>query len=109
MSKQANSKLIGAFVIGAIALFLAGLMVLGGGQLFTKRETYVIYFPGSVNGLKVGAAVNFRGVTIGEVTDVRAVYNAADETHADSGHDRGRVRSHRGRGRGRGGRTTGFP
>ena len=80
MSKQANPKLIGAFVIGAIGLFLAGLMVLGGGQLFTKRESYVIYFPGSVNGLKVGATVNFRGVTIGEVTDVRAVYNTADET-----------------------------
>jgi paraquat-inducible protein B len=80
MSKQANPKLIGAFVIGAIALFLVGLMVLGGSQLFTVRNTYVIYFPGSVNGLKVGAAVNFRGVTIGEVTDVRAVYNVADET-----------------------------
>ena len=80
MSKQSNPKLIGAFVIGAIALVVTGLMVLGGTQLFTKKETYVIYFPGSINGLKVGAAVNLRGVTIGQVTDIRAVYNAADET-----------------------------
>ncbi|MDH3662277.1 MAG: MlaD family protein [Alphaproteobacteria bacterium] len=80
MSKPANPKVIGAFVIGAIALVLVGLTLLGGGQLFAVRESYVIYFPGSVNGLKVGAAVNFRGVAIGEVTDVRAVYNLADET-----------------------------
>ncbi|MGI9492462.1 MAG: MlaD family protein [Geminicoccaceae bacterium] len=80
MSKQANPKVIGAFVVGAVALLVAGLMVLGGGQLFTHRESYVIYFPGSVDGLKEGAAVNFRGVTVGEVTNIRAVYNAADET-----------------------------
>ena len=78
MSKQASPTVIGAFVVGAIVLVVAGLLVFGGGQFFADRLTWVSYFPGSVKGLRVGAPVNFRGVRIGEVTRIQVLYDERD-------------------------------
>jgi paraquat-inducible protein B len=78
MSKQASPTLIGAFVVGAIALVVVGLLVFGGGTFFADRVTWVTYFPGSVKGLRVGAPVNFRGVRIGEVTRIQVLYDEKD-------------------------------
>jgi paraquat-inducible protein B len=78
MSKQASPTLIGAFVVGAIALVVVGLLVFGGGRFFADRLTWVTYFPGSVKGLRVGAPVNFRGVRIGEVTRIQVLYDEQD-------------------------------
>lgn len=78
MSRQASPTLIGAFVIGALALVVVGLLVFGGGRFFADRETWVTYFPGSVKGLRVGAPVDFRGVTIGEVTRISILYDDQD-------------------------------
>jgi paraquat-inducible protein B len=46
-------------------------MVFGSGRFFHPRYEFVCFFRGSLNGLKVGAAVKFRGVQIGSVTAVR--------------------------------------
>lgn len=78
MSKQASPTVVGAFVVGAIALVVAGLLLFGGGRFFTERVAWVTYFPGSVKGLRVGAPVNFRGVTIGEVTRIQVLYDDQD-------------------------------
>jgi paraquat-inducible protein B len=74
MSK-ANPAVIGGFVIGAIALVVIGLLVFGGANWFATRNKYVAYFPGSVKGLQVGAPVDFRGVSIGRVTDIKVLFN----------------------------------
>jgi paraquat-inducible protein B len=74
MSQPANPKLIGIFVLSAIALIVAGLLVLGGGTLFQKRTPVVMFFQGSVTGLNVGSPVNFRGVRVGQVTNVYIRY-----------------------------------
>jgi paraquat-inducible protein B len=74
MSK-ANPAVIGGFVIGAIALIVIGLLVFGGANWFGERNKYVAYFPGSVKGLRVGAPVDFRGVTIGQVTEITVLLN----------------------------------
>ena len=71
MSKQANKTLIGAFVVGAVALAVAGVAIFGSGKLFTKVNKYVLYFDGSIKGLSIGAPVIFKGVKIGSVTDIR--------------------------------------
>ena len=74
MGKKTNPALIGAFVVGAIALVVVAVVVWGKGQLFETSQLYVAYFKGSVNGLTKGAPVKFRGVQIGEVTDIRLRY-----------------------------------
>lgn len=79
MSKGASPTLIGAFVIGAIALAVAGLIVLGGGKFFTRQVPVVFYFDGSVAGLSAGAPITFRGVRVGQVTEVFLRYDPSDE------------------------------
>ena len=78
MSKQVNKTLVGGFVVGAIALLVAAIVIFGGGKFFRNTRTYVLYFDGSVKGLAVGAPVNFKGVPIGVVTDVRLQFNSKD-------------------------------
>ena len=71
MSKQANKTAIGMFVVGAVVLAVAAIIVFGSGKFFVKTDFYVVYLPGSVKGLRIGAPVMFRGVQIGEVTKIR--------------------------------------
>jgi len=71
VGRRASPALIGAFVLGAIALAVIGITIFGSGRLFKKTSTFVMYFPGSVDGLNVGAPVKFKGVEIGSVTQIR--------------------------------------
>ena len=80
MSKPANKRLIGVFVLGAIALLVIAVVVLGSGKFFRKTFKAVCFFEGSVGGLNVGAPVVFNGVRIGEVTDVVLRYDTRDLT-----------------------------
>ncbi|MCL5022470.1 MAG: MlaD family protein [Nitrospirae bacterium] len=80
MSKKASKSLIGAFVLGAIALVIAGVVIFGSGRFFKKTYRYVLFFEGSVKGLNVGAPVIFRGVKVGRVTDIRLRLNLKDLT-----------------------------
>jgi paraquat-inducible protein B len=70
MSKQANKTVIGIFVVGAIALAIAAVLILGSGKVFKQTFSAVCYFEGSVGGLNIGAPVVFKGVKIGSVTNV---------------------------------------
>jgi paraquat-inducible protein B len=80
MRNKANPRLIGLFVLGAIALFALTLVVFGGGLLNRQDQPVVVYFEGSVNGLYVGAPVNFRGVRVGSVSDIELVIDSSDLT-----------------------------
>lgn len=79
MSSKANPAIIGLFVVLAIAVALAAVVVLGSGQFFHKTTQAVLYFKGSVAGLDEGAPVEFSGVRLGSVTDVRMVYDATQD------------------------------
>ncbi len=80
MSKPVNKTLIGAFVLGAVALTVVSLMIFGSGKFFAPTKKFVMFFEGSVKGLNVGSPVIFRGVKIGEVTDIKLNFNPKDMT-----------------------------
>jgi paraquat-inducible protein B len=62
-----NALLIGAFVIAALAMIVVGVLWLSGNSLFKKQQEAMIFYKGNASGLYVGAPVDFRGVTIGQV------------------------------------------
>jgi paraquat-inducible protein B len=86
MGKRISPTLVGAFVLGAITLAVAAIIVLGSGRIFLRPHLFALYFSSDVNGLKVGAPVKFRGVEIGSVNSIllsvgtpnRKVANAGD-------------------------------
>lgn len=60
---------VGMFVIGGVIALLAVIFFLSGSALHPGTP-YETYFAESVQGLDVGTAVKFRGVTIGKITDI---------------------------------------
>ncbi len=80
MSRQANPTVIGGFVLGALVLVVVAIVVFGSGAWLKERVLMVTYFPGSVQGLSVGAQVQFQGVQVGQVTAIGLDYVIADNT-----------------------------
>ena len=70
MSKKSNPAVIGAFVIGAVALLALAVALFGGGELFKKRINYVAFFDEQTKGLRVGSNVILNGVRIGYVSEI---------------------------------------
>jgi ABC-type transporter Mla subunit MlaD len=62
---------IGLFVLGAGGLFVALLGFVASSGLSTERAVYHILFAENVKGMVVGSRVNFQGVPIGVVGDIR--------------------------------------
>lgn len=93
MAEQANKTLIGAFILGGVALFVAGLVLFGSGRFFQKSDRYVLFFEDSLKGLDEGAPVMFQGVKIGSVTDTqveidRASLDIRTPVHIEIDHQR---------------------
>jgi paraquat-inducible protein B len=78
MSARANPTTIGAFIVSAVALAVAGLIVLGGLDIFKRELPFVMFFGGDLGGLDVGAPVQIRGVRIGTVTKIRLFANSTN-------------------------------
>ncbi len=68
--QAAKPTIVGAFVLGAIALAVGAILFFGGTRVFEHTIRAVIFFQGSVAGLDVGAPVTFRGVRVGSVQRV---------------------------------------
>jgi paraquat-inducible protein B len=66
----ARPAVVGAFVLGGLALAVAAILFFGGTRLFAPTTRAVIFFEGSVAGLDIGAPVTFRGVRVGSVQHV---------------------------------------
>lgn len=71
MNKKISPAVIGAFVLGAVALIIVAVLIFGSGRLFRQTREFVLYFDDSVNGLRIGAPVKIKGVTVGSVQDIR--------------------------------------
>lgn len=68
---KASPKLVGAFVLAAVALLVTGIVLFASGSFFTTTYDFIVFFDGNVSGLSAGAPVKFRGVEIGAVREVR--------------------------------------
>lgn len=80
MSRQISATAIGTFVIGAITLTVIAVLLFTSGKFFAGSYPLVAVFPGNVQGLRVGAAVQMRGVRIGSVTDIEVLLDATNNT-----------------------------
>jgi paraquat-inducible protein B len=80
MSIRANPTAIGAFLIGAVVLTVAGTVTLASATWFESRATFASFFEESVNGLERGAPVKFQGVPVGNVTQILIQIDERDRT-----------------------------
>ncbi|ANU66811.1 MlaD family protein [Turicimonas muris] len=67
-----NTKLfrLGLFVIAAILLIIAAVVILVGPSLTKPKTIAETYFKYSISGLEVGSPVKFRGIQVGEVKEI---------------------------------------
>lgn len=72
MSNNSNPNYfrLGVFVLAAIGVLVAVILIFGSGKFFKKSFYLETYIKQSVTGLDSGAAVRFRGVKIGQVTSI---------------------------------------
>ncbi len=70
MSNNTNPNYfrLGIFVLAAIGVLLAVVLIFGSGKFFMKSFYVETYIKQSVTGLDTGAAVRFRGVKVGQVS-----------------------------------------
>jgi ABC-type transporter Mla subunit MlaD len=61
---------LGIFVISGAVLILGGVMALGAASLFQRTVNATTIITESVNGLDVGSAVKYQGVTVGKVSSI---------------------------------------
>jgi len=80
--RRANPLFIGAFVVGAIAVLAVALIALPGRHWFKQPQRVVMFFSGSVFGLQKGAPVVFRGVRVGDVTEISVRYDGKTDAFA---------------------------
>ena len=80
MAKQASKMMIGIFLIIALFLLAASLVVFGSGKFFTKTQKFVLYFNEPVKGLDVGSPVLFQGVAVGSVKSIDIIADPANLT-----------------------------
>lgn len=80
MSAPTNHWKLGLFVVVGSVCTAAFLLWLGTASFRKKTVHYVSFFDESVNGLEVGSKVAFRGVAIGNVSDINI---APDRRHVE--------------------------
>lgn len=71
METRASYILVGTFVLSLVAAAVVIVVWLAKVQFDVAPTRYVIRFTGDVTGLNVGSAVRYRGVPVGNVTDMR--------------------------------------
>lgn len=84
MAKPANSLYlrVGMLVLAGIALAIGFIIYLTAGQFGSKADYFETYVGESIVGLDIGAAVRYRGVQIGRVTEVSLAAAAYDVPEA---------------------------
>ncbi|MEW6269290.1 MAG: MlaD family protein [Thermodesulfobacteriota bacterium] len=71
MKRRVSPTLIGAFVVGAVALAVGAIVLIGSMAWFSTIYRFVLYFDDSVDGLVLGAPVKLKGVQVGQVEQIK--------------------------------------
>lgn len=79
MPRRFEAKVVGAFVLAAIALGVLVAVYLGAGRILQRRVRFVAVFSEDLAGLEVDAPVKFRGVPVGRVTSIHLSMGSATE------------------------------
>lgn len=70
MSNSSSKLKAGAFIVSGILLLLAMLFFLGLSDIFVHKVKVITCFQESVQGLSVGSPVKYRGVQVGNVSEI---------------------------------------
>jgi phospholipid/cholesterol/gamma-HCH transport system substrate-binding protein len=71
METRAHYVAVGAFVLAVIVIGFVAVLSLGRVEFAQDFQRYYIFFKGSVTGLGKGSLVQYNGITVGRVLDVR--------------------------------------
>jgi phospholipid/cholesterol/gamma-HCH transport system substrate-binding protein len=71
METRAHFVAVGAFVLAVIVLGFVAALSLGRVEFAQELKRYYVFFKGSVTGLSKGSLVQYNGITVGRVVDVR--------------------------------------
>jgi len=74
MTSRASYFRIGLFVLGAIAIAVVFAVAFGAGRWLRPKMVMETYFNESVQGIDVGTAIKYRGVTVGQVGRIGFTY-----------------------------------
>src|SRR6201993_4244392 len=71
METRAHYVAVGAFVLAVILLAFVTVLWLGRSEFSEQAKRYYIFFRGSVAGLNKGSQVQYNGIPVGRVVDIR--------------------------------------
>src|SRR6201997_2488594 len=71
METRAHYVAVGTFVLAVIFLGFVAVLWLGRAEFGQQAKRYYIYFSGSVAGLNKGSQVQYNGIPVGRVVDIR--------------------------------------
>jgi phospholipid/cholesterol/gamma-HCH transport system substrate-binding protein len=71
METRAHYVAVGAFVLAVILLAFVAILWLGSSEFSQEAKRYYIFFRGSVAGLNKGSQVQYNGIPVGRVIDIR--------------------------------------
>ncbi len=71
METRAHYVAVGAFVLAVILLAFVTVFWLGRAEFSEQAKRYYIFFRGSVAGLNKGSKVQYNGIPVGQVVDIR--------------------------------------
>lgn len=71
MEKDAKYFIVGLFVTLSMVVTVAFVIWIAGAHDTRDTKRYTVHFTDPINGLKVGGVVQYKGVEVGKVTDIR--------------------------------------
>jgi len=79
METRAHYVAVGAFVLALVFLAFTAVLWLAGTQFAVSYDHYDIFFKGPVTGLSKGAAVDYNGIRVGQVSEIEIDPNNVEQ------------------------------